>query len=113
MAHLHIFSTCLGSDRFTKLPTPISYIPPNLVKAELIKVLKDIPPAYAQGLEAKLVEIKDVQLGDNPGLEFKFSRLGQTGLGRIYIVGVRLYIITSMGNSPKETSSFLNSFDLR
>ena len=108
----YIFNV-FGERSFYQVAYSDILIPPNLARAELIKVLSDIPPAYAQGLEAKLSETKDIQLSDNPGLEFKFSRSGQTGLGRIYIVGVRLYIIASMGNSPKATLSFLNSFDLR
>jgi hypothetical protein len=109
---VYIFSV-FGERSFYQVVYSDISIPPNLERAELLKVLSDIPPAYAQGLEAKLVDTKDVQLGDHLGLEFKFSRLGQTGLGRAYVVGTRLYIVTSMGNSPKETSSFLNSFDLR
>ncbi len=108
----YIFNV-FGERSFYQVAYSDILIPPNLARVELIKVLKDIPPAYAQGLEAKLVETKYVQLGDNPGLEFKFSRLGQTGWGRTYIVGTRLYMVTSMGNPPKATSSFINSFDLR
>lgn len=88
-------------------------VPPNLAREELLAMLSNIPTAYVKGLEAQLVDTKDVQLGNYPGLEFRFSRSGQIGLGRTYVVGTRFYIITSIGNSPKATSSFLNSFDLR
>jgi hypothetical protein len=108
----YIFNV-FGERSFYQVAYSDILIPPNLTRPELIKVLSDIPPAYAQGLEAKLVETKDVQLGEHPGLEFRFSRSGQTGWGRTYVVGTRLYIVTSMGNPPKATSSFLNSFDLR
>jgi hypothetical protein len=109
---VYIFNV-FGERSFYQVSYSDISISPNLARAELLKVLGDIPPAYIQGLEAKIVNIKEVQLGEHSGLEFKFSRLGQTGMGRTYVVGTRLYILASMGNSPKATSSFLNSFDLR
>ncbi len=86
----------------------------NLSREEVRKIISYTPAAYAKELQLEIADTNDIALGNNIGLEFKLARAGQIiGLGRTYISGSRVYMAISVGKSPTETSSFLNSFRLR
>jgi hypothetical protein len=84
----------------------------NASRTELRKLLNELPSIYLKPLQAKLLNAKNIQIGNNLGKEFNFTISGQSGRGRLYIVKDRVYIATAIDN-PTAMSSFLNSFRLR
>jgi hypothetical protein len=84
----------------------------NVSRKELGKLLDELPSIYLEPLQAKLVNAKNIQIGNNFGKEFNFTISGQSGRGRLYIVKDRVYIATAIDTQSK-MSSFLNSFRLR
>jgi hypothetical protein len=86
---------------------------PSLARAQTSKLLIDLTTAFIQGAEAKLLNAKSIQIGQNLGREFNFSIQGATGRGRIYIVGERVYVMVCADSSSSAIVAFLNSFRLR
>jgi hypothetical protein len=84
----------------------------NAARTEVRKLLDELPSIYLEPLQAKLVNAKNIQIGNNLGKEFNFTISGQSGRGRLYIVKDRVYIATAIDTQSK-MSSFLNSFRLR
>jgi hypothetical protein len=84
----------------------------NASRTEVKKLLDQLPNIYLAPLQAKLVNAKNIQIGNNLGKEFNFTVSGQSGRGRLYIVKDRVYIATAI-DTPTAMSSFLNSFRLR
>jgi hypothetical protein len=84
----------------------------DLSRTGLRKALNEITSGFTTTSKTKLVYAKDIQLGSNLGKEFQFTESGEIFLGRVYIVGERLYTIMT-NNSQPANYSFLNSFRLR
>ncbi len=84
----------------------------NASRKEVRKLLDELPSIYLEPLQAKLINAKNIQIGNNLGKEFNFTISGQSGKGRLYIVKDRVYVATAI-DTPSEMSSFLNSFRLR
>ena len=84
----------------------------NVSRKETRKLLDELPSIYLEPLQAKLINAKNIQIGNELGKEFNFTVSGQSGIGRIYIVKNRVYIATAI-DTPTAMSSFLNSFRLR
>lgn len=77
------------------------------------ELLGESVSSYCTELQAKLIDTKNIQLGNNVGKEFRCQLSDQIGIGRAYAAGDRIYVIVSIGNSSRATSSFFNSFRLR
>jgi hypothetical protein len=111
---VYTFNSVLGKESlYQAIYSDISTFK-NFSRQEVQQLLIGVPTGFAQGLQAKLTNVNNIRIGKNTGIDFKFARSGQIiGRGRAYIVGERVYMVTSIGNSEQASSSFLNSFRLR
>lgn len=86
----------------------------KLKNEDLTKLLDDLPAEFIKGADAQLEDDpRNIEINGYPGKEFKFTlNTGIPGVGRVYMVQQRLYLILAMADKPEDTQKFVNSFRL-
>jgi hypothetical protein len=78
------------------------------------EMIEAVPSALAEGFGGKITQSRNITIGKNPGREFEFTtdpKHGGTGIGRIYAVDKRIYVLLALGDKP-EGKYFVSSFKL-
>ncbi|HEY9851328.1 MAG TPA: hypothetical protein V6D28_17800 [Leptolyngbyaceae cyanobacterium] len=87
----------------------------NEMESEKLQALLDrVPADFVSGAQATLKEDpRNVEINGYPGKEFYFTlKTGLPGVGRVYMVQERLYLLLAMTNQSEDTQKFVNSFRL-
>jgi hypothetical protein len=70
---------------------------------------------FVVGANAKLLQVRDISLGDYPGKEFEFQPLSPkepVGIGQVFLVDRRIYGLVVRTRKPENAQKFLESFHL-
>lgn len=70
---------------------------------------------FVVGANARLLQVRDISLGDYPGKEFEFQPLSPKepiGIGQVFLVDRRIYGLVVSTPKPENAQKFLESFRL-